>query len=269
MLGRLRSPRSEAGAPRAQPGLTRRLAAGFDRPVQLHGILFDYGGTLDGPGSHWLDRMVELYREAGVELPFERIKDAFYRADEAAYGDPTVADMSLAELMDFHVGAQLGGLGVEDPALRRQVATAFVRRSERALARSRAVLTRLAGSHRLGVVSNFYGNVHRILADAGIAPLLTTVADSQRVGWRKPDPRIFAHALNGLGTEPSATLHVGDSYARDVRAAKAVGLRTAWVAWPDARALAPEPAADLTIVSLEELLPRLGLAAVESPTGPR
>ncbi len=91
------------------------------------------------------------------------------------------------------------------------------------------MLQRLAGDFRLGVVSNFYGNVGRILADAGIAPLLDVIADSNALGVSKPDARIFAHAVAGLGVQPAETLHVGDSYERDVVAARAAGLRSVWL----------------------------------------
>ena len=67
--------------------------------MHAEAILFDYGGTLDGAASHWLDRMLELYREAGVEQPFERVKTAFYRADVAAYADP-IPGASLASSVD-------------------------------------------------------------------------------------------------------------------------------------------------------------------------
>lgn len=220
--------------------------------MRVQGILFDYGGTLDGTASHWLDRFVALYREAGCDLPVEPIKEAFYRADAAAYADPRVADMSLAELMEVHVGVQLAGLGLQaDTRLHRQLVDAFVAGSEAALADSRLVLAELAEHYRLGVVSNFYGNVERVLADAGFAPLLTVVADSNRVGAMKPDRRIFEHALARLGTTPGATLHVGDSRERDVAAARAVGLRTAWLGPPNAE---DAPDADWTIASLDELL---------------
>ncbi|MFN8640919.1 MAG: HAD family hydrolase [Candidatus Binatia bacterium] len=179
--------------------------------MELDGILFDYGGTLDGPASHWLDRFVALYAAAGAPLPIERLKPAFYAADDAAYADPAVAAMSLDELMAFHVGVQHDRLGIDDAALRRRLVEAFVAGTQAALADSRAVLARLATRYRLGVVSNFYGNVARILADAGFGPLLTTVADSNVVGAMKPDRRIFDHALAALGTAPARTLHAGDS----------------------------------------------------------
>jgi putative hydrolase of the HAD superfamily len=233
--------------------LTRARANGFDRRVELRAILFDYGGTLDGAASHWLDRMVELFRAAGVERPYEDLKTAFYRADDAAYAEPAVGDMSLAELMRFHIAHQLAALGIEDAALHRQLVDGFVDRSTAALADSRAVLMRLAERYRLGVVSNFYGNVARILADARIAPLLSAIADSNRVGCMKPDRRLFEHALRGLGTPAQATLHVGDSYERDVRAAHAIGLRTAWLVRGHRRGAGVDPLANLTVSSLDEL----------------
>jgi len=227
----------------------------------VRGILFDYGGTLDGAASHWLDRFVELYRHVGLELPFERTKQAFYGADDAAYADPRVIDMSLTELMDFHVAVQLERLGITDTHVQHRLVDEFVARSRAALAESRAVLARLAPHYRLGVVSNFYGNVSRILADAEILPLLSAVADSTHVGCTKPDRRIFEHALAGLGTEPGATLHVGDSYERDVCAAHALGLQTAWLV-PSARRPAPgDGVADLVIASLNELEPALAASA--------
>ena len=228
--------------------------------MELAGILFDYGGTLDGPASHWLDRFVGLYADAGHPLPIETLKPAFYAADEAAYADPAVADMSLAELMAFHVGVQHERLGIADTALRARLIDAFVADSTAALADSRTVLARLAGRYRLGVVSNFYGNVERILADAGFAPLLAVVADSNRVGAMKPDRRIFDHALAALGTPPAATLHVGDSHERDVRAARALGLRSAWLV-PADRGIVSDAHADLIVSSLIALEQELNAKA--------
>lgn len=220
--------------------------------MELDGILFDYGGTLDGPASHWLDRFAGLYRDAGHPLSIATLKPAFYAADEAAYADPAVAGMSLAELMAFHVGVQHARLGLDDAALRARLIDAFVADSTAALADSRAVLERLAGRYRLGVVSNFYGNVERILADAGFAPLLAVVADSNRIGAMKPDRRIFDHALAALGTAPARTLHVGDSHERDVRAARALGLRSAWLVPADRRG-ERDPHSNLIVSSLREL----------------
>lgn len=47
---------------------------------------------------------------------------------------------------------------------------------------------------------------------------------SDEVGWYKPDPRIFAHAHEGLGAgDPSVTAHIGDLKRTDVAGALCVG----------------------------------------------
>jgi HAD superfamily hydrolase (TIGR01549 family) len=230
--------------------------------MDLRAVLFDYGGTLDGEASHWLDRFVELYRGAEVDRPFDEIKAAFYQADDAAYRDARIPTASLRDLMDFHVATQLASLGIDDRKLHERLVTEFVTRSERALEASRAVLRSLAGQFRLGVVSNFYGNVDRILADARIAPLLSVIVDSTVVGMSKPDPGIFAHAVAALEMSPAAVLHVGDSYERDVCAAHAAGLRTAWLT-RDTEQAAPADTyhPDLRVGSLHTLVARIATTA--------
>jgi putative hydrolase of the HAD superfamily len=226
--------------------------------MHLRGLLFDYGGTLDGAASHWLDRFVLLYRAAGVERPFAEIKEAFYAADAEAYADRESAAASLLQMIDRHVASQLRHLRIDDSALRETVVTEFVAASRAALAESLAHLSRLSAHYRLGVVSNFYGNVAAILAEHGFDAILRVVADSNVVGYAKPDARIFAYALSGLGTSAGETMHIGDSYERDVEAAHRAGLRTAWLTTDGARGPADgRGVADLRVRDLAELVAAL------------
>jgi putative hydrolase of the HAD superfamily len=84
------------------------------------------------------------------------------------------------------------------------------------------------------------------------------VVDSNRVGFSKPDLRIFAQAVRLLGTDPGETLHVGDSYERDIVAARAAGLRAAWLVDGTRPVSEPLPGtADFQITSLDELAGRI------------
>jgi HAD superfamily hydrolase (TIGR01549 family) len=118
---------------------------------------------------------------------------------------------------------------VRDAGLAERVTTAFVAASRAGLAESRVILEHLRRRVALGVVSNFYGNVGRLLEEANIAPLLASIIDSTRVGVSKPDPEIFALAVRQIGCDPGNTLYVGDSFEKDVVGAHAAGLRTAWL----------------------------------------
>lgn len=54
---------------------------------------------------------------------------------------------------------------------------------------------------------------------------MAVVIDSGAVGVAKPDPGIFAPALEATGVEPAAALHVGDAVGADVAGALAAGVR--------------------------------------------
>jgi HAD superfamily hydrolase (TIGR01509 family) len=86
----------------------------------------------------------------------------------------------------------------------------------------------LTGFRRLGlrlvVVSNSDGTVVRALEEQGLASHFDAICDSALVGFEKPDPRLFAHALEVSGARPERTLHVGDLYSADVVGARAAGL---------------------------------------------
>lgn len=221
--------------------------------MRLRAVLFDYGGTLDGAGSHWLERFARLYQEAGLALPFDALRDAFDHATHCAYADPRVAELGLEALIEFHVARQMERLGIRDAAVAASVMAAFVRISRSGLDTSRAVLGRLRQRVALGVVSNFYGNVERILDEAGVAPLLATIIDSNRVGLSKPDPAIFALAVRRVGCEPSAAMYVGDSFDKDIIGARRAGLRTAWLVGTPERVCPMPELVDVRLRSLEDL----------------
>lgn len=77
---------------------------------------------------------------------------------------------------------------------------------------------------RLVAVSNSDGTVESGLRDRDLRRFFGPVVDSARVGYEKPDPRIFEHALRVSGADPATTLHVGDLYDADVRGARAAGI---------------------------------------------
>lgn len=217
--------------------------------------MLDYGGTLDGDARHWFDHFLALYRRCGVELDAERLKPAFYAADDALAGAPGVRQLTLVPMAEAHVRLQLAALGLADPTIARRLVDAFVADTRAAWNRNRPLLRRLGVSYRLGVVSNSYGNMPALLDEAGLAPF-EVIVDSAVVDLRKPDPAIYALAARRLGLDAGVILHVGDSWERDVVAARAAGMEAAWLA----RAEAPLPDADApvwriaSLLELEELL---------------
>jgi putative hydrolase of the HAD superfamily len=80
----------------------------------------------------------------------------------------------------------------------------------------------------VAALSNSEGHLEDLLREIGLAPLFDAIIDSGRVGVAKPDPRIFAIALEQLRAQPDVIVHVGDSWAADVEGALAAGWHAVW-----------------------------------------
>jgi putative hydrolase of the HAD superfamily len=78
---------------------------------------------------------------------------------------------------------------------------------------------------RMSVISNFDSRLLPILAGLGMDRFFDQVFVSSRVGYAKPDPRIFHAALQHHGLCANEALHVGDSESNDQRGAAAAGMK--------------------------------------------
>ncbi|MBN1835754.1 MAG: YjjG family noncanonical pyrimidine nucleotidase [Spirochaetales bacterium] len=123
------------------------------------------------------------------------------------------------------------------------------------LPHARRVLAALSSAARLALLTNGISEVQRgRLAASGIASHFTTILISGEVGLAKPDPRIFALALNRLGLPAVEVLCVGDSPSSDIRGARLAGIATCWFARGAAGYPPEEPAPDYRIRDLRDLL---------------
>jgi putative hydrolase of the HAD superfamily len=78
---------------------------------------------------------------------------------------------------------------------------------------------------KLVVVSNWDISLAPVLENCGVAPHLDGAVSSAEAGSRKPDPAIFARALEIGGCGPAEALHVGDTAEEDCDGARAAGIR--------------------------------------------
>lgn len=91
-----------------------------------------------------------------------------------------------------------------------------------------AVLERLHGKYRLGLVSNFAIPEcgWQLLEKFGLADFFGVVVISGEVNRRKPSREIFETALEALGVAASEAVFVGDMPDLDIKGPKSVGMKT-------------------------------------------
>jgi len=231
-------------------------------------LLFDFGGTLDADGVAWKERFHTLYRAEGLDIAADAFAPIFFAADDPLVGSlsSTAGLSETVTALATNLEAELTrrGAGTEDTgAVNEQnrgqrVASRFLFEASAAFTRNRPILEALKARYRLGIVSNFYGNLEAVCRSAAIAPLFGVMVDSQCVGAEKPDPAIFHVALETLRATPETTVFVGDSLRRDREGARRMGMRFIWIApqnvqTAETRASA-EPPIHATVTRLPDLM---------------
>jgi len=213
-------------------------------------VLFDFGGTLDAEGIPWKTRFFRLCREEGLVNDPARFDPVFYAADDALVGTvpTTLTFRDTVDRLAESVTRALGG----DAASAARVASRFVEGSLAQLEINRTLLSRLAERFRLGMVSNFYGNLVTVCHNVAVHAFFSVIVDSERVGYSKPDPRIFRSALDELRLTPADAVFVGDSLPRDMAGARAAGMRHIWLVG-EAKPAVPCCPDDRVVHSLGEL----------------
>jgi putative hydrolase of the HAD superfamily len=232
-------------------------------------LLFDFGGTLDADGVAWKERFHSLYQAEGLDIAADAFAPVFFAADDPLVGGlPPATDLPEtvvalatnieAELTRRGVGTKEGRTANGQTDRGRRVASRFLFATSAALKRNRPILEALSARFRLGIVSNFYGNLEAVCQGAGLAPLFGVMVDSQCVGAEKPDPAIFRVALDALHAKPETTVFVGDSLRRDREGARRMSMRFIWIApqnvqTAEARASAEGPI-HATVATLPDLM---------------
>jgi HAD superfamily hydrolase (TIGR01549 family) len=191
-------------------------------------VLFDFGGTLDSDGIPWKQRFYPIYRAEGIEWDFETFAPLFHASDDSLTKE-TLSNVDYKATLLEQVERVLRAGNRFDALLARRISERFYQESLVCLARNKALLEKLSRRYRLGIVSNFYGNLQFLCQEIGYAELFVTVIDSARIGHAKPEVAIFKAALQQLDCLPEEAVFVGDNPLRDMAPAKTLAMPHIWL----------------------------------------
>jgi FMN phosphatase YigB (HAD superfamily) len=191
-------------------------------------ILFDFGGTLDSDGMPWKDRFYPLYREAGIGWDLPTFEGFFYASDDSLT-EERLGEVGYETMLLEQVSRVLRNGDRYTASLARVISHRFYSDSMLCLNRNRPILQRLSKRYRLGIVSNFYGNLRFLCEEIGYGEVCSTVIDSARLGIAKPSPGIFQAALDRLECAPEQAIFVGDHPVRDMGGARALSMPHVWL----------------------------------------
>lgn len=215
-------------------------------------VLFDFGGTLDADGVRWSVRYHAAYTRGGGGLSIDAFDPLFSLSDRQLEALPGIRRLGLRGMIEAQV-VILGTLLPDGPVMDVHNLTDQIHREVLAvIERNRPILRALRTRYRLGMVSNFTGNLVPCLQELALADLFDVVTDSGVLGATKPDPLPFTTTLAALDVPARSAWMVGDNFQADIRPAQRLGLRTVWLA-PTERTLPDGEPPTARIASLVEL----------------
>ena len=211
------------------------------RSDDIDAVVFDMGGVFLIPEP---TRISAIVGDAGV--PLEMDDDAAHLAHYTGVRaltelfESTVADETVPDVWHAYDTAYFTAAGVGDDHLETAVTArdAYRRTPNKVghvwmhpLPANIEAFAGVAAHRPVAIVSNNDGTAAEQCLDHAICqvgpgslPTVAALVDSGVLGIAKPDPRIFAPAIEALGTDPARTLYVGDTVHADVRGAEAAGM---------------------------------------------
>lgn len=203
-------------------------------------VSFDGDGTLwDFEAAMWgaLERSASALTDAGLGReggPVDAEWLAAVRDEVAAEPRFEGASMEAIRLASFEEAVRRcdpGRLALARPVYARYMEDRFA--DLRPYDDVAEALAALGERFQLMLVTN--GNTHprRVRLERSFDEVVIAF----ECGIHKPDPGIYALALEGLGVEAAACVHVGDDPVEDVESARRAGMRPVWInragaSWP-------------------------------------
>ena len=183
------------------------------------GIFFDLHGTLlisdniDGAWSKWAKAFHKELINKGVEISFpdfETYLHGMFEADDPVYNEPGFSlFMRRVKQLGFDLGLDIPSNEV------RPLVDKIIRTWHNDMyldPEAKPMLAKLKESYPVGLITNWEHapRIYELVEELGVNSLFDVVTVSDEVGYAKPDPRIFAVALEAVGVSAEGSYYVGD-----------------------------------------------------------
>lgn len=203
--------------------------------MEIKGIIFDYGGTLDSRGVHWSEVLWNGYQQAGVPIDKETFRNAYVEGERALARERIILPQdNFLTLLRKKVELEISFLPEQPDDSTRSlwidsIATYCDNAARSCINEAKPILEKLHERYPMMLVSNFYGNIDEVLRDYGIRHLFKGIIESAVVGVRKPNPTLFRLGVDALELQPVEVLVIGDSLNKDIQPSEALGCHVLWL----------------------------------------
>lgn len=224
-------------------------------------LFFDLDHTLWDLQSNSRETLRELFIEE--RLADQGVSDAeefissYEEVNDGLWGRYEAGKLNKEVLRVLRFRNALLHFGIKNSRLSDRLSRAFLDRcptKAQLMPGTLGLLKDLGSHYSMHIITNGFEEVQALkVQSSGIAGFFTHVISSEKAGARKPDPRIFAHALKHSGARDEECLMIGDNMLADMLGARQAG----WDHVHFAAACEPDPEATYNVRHMDELRPIL------------
>jgi len=194
-------------------------------------LFFDLDHTLWDFETNANETLATLYdRHAlarhGIRLPdFNRVYNEVNHALWRLYQANKVTQIQLREIRFVRTLGKLGMAAADVPPTLSAEFTDILPEKSAVFPHTHETLEYLRGKYTLHLITNGFEDMqHRKLTSSNLKQYFDQIITSEHSGHLKPDPRMFAHALQAAGARAPESLMVGDNLECDVLGAHNAGI---------------------------------------------
>ena len=195
-------------------------------------VLWDFGGVILSSPFEAFNRY-----EAEIGLPKDFIRSLNARnGDTNAWAKMERSEVTLEQFVAlFEDEARLQGHTLDGWRILQALSGDIRPQMVEALRRCRAAfrVACITNNMKHGEGPGMARSPDKAKAVAEVMTLFEHVVESSKLGFRKPDPRIYRHACELIGVPPEACVYL-DDLGVNLKPARALGMRTIKVGDPDA-----------------------------------
>lgn len=201
-------------------------------PDRYKHILFDLDHTLWDFEKNAAETLRELYDSFALatlgEFSVEEFCDTFHKVNYHLWYLHQKGEFDQAKLRAERFKMIFTELGVAQASMPLSIADAYLKlcpSKPHVFPYTYDILHYLGGHYTLHIITNGFSDVQWIkLESARLTHYFKHIVTSDDAGYRKPDPGIFRHALELIGTQPDECIMIGDNLDTDIAGALAVGI---------------------------------------------
>jgi putative hydrolase of the HAD superfamily len=243
--------------------------------MDIRAVAFDVNGTLvriltDDGAEETFRAAAHFLTYQGIDLCREQVRELYFRimAEQQDESPEEYPEFDAAGIWRSIINAHRTAFTRALPAGKLEQMPLFLAEMCRGISRHRLglyphvrqVLDVLRGRYPLALVTDAQstyarGELHRV----GLLGYFDPIVVSGDYGYRKPDPRLFQLALDGMAVAAQNALYVGNDMHRDIFGARGAGLKTVMFDSDQGKKAYRDCVPDYTITDLRDLLKILGI----------